>query len=793
MSMKRTRRGTFMPPHSSAGGSLVETQARPHAWGTSQPLAASAETVSPGTMGTGLSSLASMRAPLRRWRPGRFGALLARGVTRLRNWLTANTFHPNWLPGALHIAGLGYVVAALLQAAAVSLDMLLVGAYPVFRVPGLLVVLVVVLVALNWGVGPSLLATLWGAALLDLALLQPDFAQPDGGWVGIIELLLVFLTGVVVSMMASQTERARRVAVAETAAAEAERQEAEGLASQLTATLGAMADAIVIYDGSGRVLRMNLAARELLALEGQTEDTSPSLTSGNTPSGPATASAVSDALAQRGNVLVGAMAQALAPQPASELLAHANTRGVPVRDASGRVVGSVSILRDAAERRLLERRTHDVLDALLQMAETLVHVPDPLEWMGSDGQEDTKAVARRMAELARSVLGCQRIGVIAVDPQTQLQDPVTAIGVGAQELFIWGAGVQGRPLSASYDAGTVARLCAGDVLVMELDAAEARQQAGAPRVLLAPMRIGERLVGYIGYTYDAEEHVYTADEIALAGAVAKLTALALERGRLLRERAAAHAHALALEQTTRRMDEFLAIASHEIKTPLTVIKANAQLLARRLSDSGEGTESAELVAMARQLLDRVERQSGRLQRLVQDLLDSSRISSSELELRMGPCDLAEIVRGAVREQLDVAPGREIRLESPPEDVPVPVVADADRIRQVVLNVLSNALKYSPKECPVAVTLRQETEWARVAVYDQGLGLPEWEHERVWERFYRAPGIEVQAGSGVGLGLGLYISRTIVERHGGTVGVQSAPGAGSTFWFALPLAGTHGVE
>ncbi len=133
----------------------------------------------------------------------------------------------------------------------------------------------------------------------------------------------------------------------------------------------------------------------------------------------------------------------------------------------------------------------------------------------------------------------------------------------------------------------------------------------------------------------------------------------------------------------------------------------------------------------------------------------------------------------------MAPTRLIHLELPAEEVRV--LVDAGSIGQVVTNYLSNAIKYSASDQPVDVTLRVEEHTARVSVHDEGHGLSHSEQERVWERFYRVPGIEVQSGSREGLGLGLHISRTIIERHQGQVGIQSIPGHGSTFWFTVPLA------
>src|SRR5262249_24960095 len=170
-----------------------------------------------------------------------------------------------------------------------------------------------------------------------------------------------------------------------------------------------------------------------------------------------------------------------------------------------------------------------------------------------------------------------------------------------------------------------------------------------------------------------------------------------------------------------------------------------------------------------------------------DLLDTSRIRHGQLQYRMEPCDLATIVTQAVEEQGHLAPERTILLARTNE-VPVPVWGDAERLGQVVTNLLTNALKYSREEFPVVVGIQEEEDQqGRVWVRDQGPGIPQHEQAHLWERFYRVPGLQVQCGSGVGLGLGLYVSKTIIEQHGGQVGVQSSPGAGSIFWFTLPLA------
>lgn len=250
-------------------------------------------------------------------------------------------------------------------------------------------------------------------------------------------------------------------------------------------------------------------------------------------------------------------------------------------------------------------------------------------------------------------------------------------------------------------------------------------------------------------------------------------------------------HELALREAKRRMDEFLGIASHELKTPLTAIKTSIQLAERYLKKITPSREEDVVIGRlgeTQELLRRTGRQVDVINRLVSDLVDISRIDADKLALRLHPepCDVATIVREVVEVQRRVISSRAIHLKISTRKA-LPVLADVDRVAQVLANYLSNAHKYSPPERPIEVSLHVKEGVVRVSVRDEGPGLPPDEQKRVWERFYRAEGIENQGSSGIGLGLGLYISRMIIEQHHGQVGVESAPGKGSTFWFTLPLA------
>jgi signal transduction histidine kinase len=253
---------------------------------------------------------------------------------------------------------------------------------------------------------------------------------------------------------------------------------------------------------------------------------------------------------------------------------------------------------------------------------------------------------------------------------------------------------------------------------------------------------------------------------------------------------AAQASERALREANRQLETFLGMAGHELKTPLTTLQLSLQRMQRRarLSASSGGDVAGparEAAAAPGGDLQRSLEQLERLNRLVNDLLDTSRIQAGRLELALQETDLQAIVRARVEEQRQGFPERTIHLHLP--EVPAPLLADADRLGQVVTNYLTNALKYSPEDRPVDVGVGLEGQQGRVWVRDQGPGIPLAEQERLWDRFHRVPGIEVQSGSGIGLGLGLHISKMIVEQHHGQVGVLSRPGQGATFWFTVPLA------
>lgn len=228
-------------------------------------------------------------------------------------------------------------------------------------------------------------------------------------------------------------------------------------------------------------------------------------------------------------------------------------------------------------------------------------------------------------------------------------------------------------------------------------------------------------------------------------------------------------------------DEFLSIASHELKTPLASLKGMTQLLRKRLERSGSN-EVGNLLSM--------EHSIRRMELLVNDLLNTSLIETGMFTLHRQRCDLVTLCRNVVYEYM-AGTALSLVFNAPKESLEVEV--DVDRVSQVLINLLSNARKYSSFESSVTVTVERVENEGIISVQDRGVGIPAEMLPYIFERFYRVPGVEVQAGSHIGMGLGLYIARKIIDRHGGRIDVQSTPGNGSTFSIALPLAAPVGAQ
>lgn len=230
-------------------------------------------------------------------------------------------------------------------------------------------------------------------------------------------------------------------------------------------------------------------------------------------------------------------------------------------------------------------------------------------------------------------------------------------------------------------------------------------------------------------------------------------------------------------QTERMKDEFLATVSHELRTPLTSVLGALGLLA-------SGAAGA-LPPAANSLAEVARRNGQRLSRLIDDILDLTKLEGDRMVMRLRPVRVAQLLQEALSANQGYAARAEVtlRTEAEPALARAEVPLDADRFLQVMANLLSNAIKHSPAGREVTVSTRAVAGWLRIEVKDRGPGIPAEFRDRMFEKFSQADGSDRRAIGGTGLGL--YISRMMVERMGGRVGVHSLPGQGATFWVEFP--------
>lgn len=234
----------------------------------------------------------------------------------------------------------------------------------------------------------------------------------------------------------------------------------------------------------------------------------------------------------------------------------------------------------------------------------------------------------------------------------------------------------------------------------------------------------------------------------------------------------------ALREELEFKDEFISIASHELKTPLTSIKAYLQLLDRSMQVVGDKT--------VLNYLQRTQVQIEKLHTLISDLLDISKIESGKLKFNKKNFSFKDLLQGTIETIEQTHPGCIINMKGNSD---VQVYGDDGRIEQVLINYLTNAIKYSPDCKEVEVVSTVGNGELRVSVKDRGIGISPEKQENIFQKFYRA---EDSANRFQGLGIGLYICAEIIKRHNGSYGVASEPGKGSVFYFSIPIV-NHSIH
>ncbi len=289
-----------------------------------------------------------------------------------------------------------------------------------------------------------------------------------------------------------------------------------------------------------------------------------------------------------------------------------------------------------------------------------------------------------------------------------------------------------------------------------------------------PLKTARGIIGVLGVAGpDEPQRHLTPEQRRLMDAFASQVALALERAKLAEQARQAEV----LQVTEKLQAALLNSVSHELRTPLVTITGSLSTL---LADEGKLAVSTQ-----RNLIENAYEEAERLNRLVGNLLDMTRLEAGALAIHLEPCDVQDVIGAALNQMGNRLQGREVRVDVPAGLPLVPL--DFVPMVQVLVNLLDNALRYSPPEQPVDVIVRPKDRQIEIEVADRGMGIPPDDLEHIFDRFYRLQ----RPGDAGGTGLGLSICRGIVEAHGGTIRARNRPGGGASLAITLPLGASSG--
>ena len=433
---------------------------------------------------------------------------------------------------------------------------------------------------------------------------------------------------------------------------------------------------------------------------------------------------------------------------------------VPHRGTGGDIEGFVALVHDVTDRKAAESRGLFLAEAAAMLASSL----------------DYEATLQRLGRLAVPLLA-DWCAIDMLDADGHVRRLVVAHTDPAMEAKAQRIGEQYPPrpgdpglmaVLASHRAELYSEIPEALLIGQSRDEAHLKmlRDLGLKSAMIVPLVARERTLGAITFVHAESGRKFTEADLAFAEDLARRAALAVDNAALYREAQAAN----------RTKDEFLATVSHELRTPLNAILGWAQLL------RGGNLEEGEL----ERALETIERNARAQAQLIEDLLDISRIITGKLRLDVRPIELAGVIEAAVDSVRPAADAKGIRLHVVLDPRAGPVSGDANRLQQVVWNLLVNAIKFTPRDGRVGVNLARVNSHVEVIVSDTGEGIDAALLPHIFDRFRQADASTTRRHGG--LGLGLSIVRHLVELHGGTVHAESGgEGRGSLFTVKLPLA------
>lgn len=473
---------------------------------------------------------------------------------------------------------------------------------------------------------------------------------------------------------------------------------------------------------------------------------------------------------------------------------YVSTSGTPLYDEQGQLQAGVLLFRDvtAQEQQLRELEeaklaTDEAQKALLDLA------------AAAAGVTNLDQLLQQIVEIVPKVTGCDRVGIALYDSKTELLTNMAVFGLeNEQQVEEWKAlPPSPRDRTSPFDKHFFEehKSLALDIEQLEAEARKRGEELpnpyGIKTMFALPLVYKGEMLGMLTLDHNGKSHTFTAREIQVLEGMGRLAAIAIQNIRLLQEAN----QAATLREANRLKDEFLSLVAHELRNPLTAVQGYTQMVQRRLRKAGIPEENLHP-------LETIIGQAQRMTRLVEDLLDLSRLETGRLELRVEECDLAEQLSRAIETYTVDNTTHKLSLElaSGPDHALYTGQFDCLRLDQVISNLISNAIKYSPEGGLIRVRLTrrpqsqsdlladkavEHKEVIHLSIRDQGIGIPVEQQAALFNRFYRATN---SRDSGLpGLGLGLYISSQIIHLHGGRMWAESAgEGQGSTFHFVLPL-------
>lgn len=455
-------------------------------------------------------------------------------------------------------------------------------------------------------------------------------------------------------------------------------------------------------------------------------------------------------------------------------------------------IGVVSAFRDITESIRAEQRTRQALDTMLHVAEAV------------SGITDIKDILRSVLERTLTTLNCLRGAVLLHDTEQGFSPFLSTGFVDEDEERRWQNDQQAWLEQTSDSTHTFHhQLMAGNAMVIDTELC-APNSLNHTSVLVAPITHNNSVHGLIlldgSLAMPASEqqekqewHEFTVWDMAVVEGIAQMAGLAIEQARWQQEAIEARAGEAAMREANALKDEFLAITAHEFRSPLTVILAQAQLVARNLSRLPETVQEEQkgVLQKAAKNLAVVEEQTRQLTDIVKTFLEVTHLNRGKLTLNMSEVNLEEIAQQVVAQSSATTHAHTLNCLVEQDEKPYLVYGDAARLQQIVANLVENAIKYSPFGGPITVSLRHNRSpegavLVEVSIEDKGIGVPLESQPRLFERFYRAPNTLESKTKGVGLGL--YIVAQLLRLQGGTIRVESSGvfGEGSRFIFTLPI-------